>query len=212
MSVIFRSSGYVALIWVAAVAFGCSSDDEAGRRDPPPVASDTTAPGADTSLSKSDAAPAQTDVEAQQGDAAPSEADTSTPARTIRLDDWSGGSFVFVVDRAWQNPGAGGPGFPHDELDEEDYVPVEDGPRHDVVVSEDGARVELGETPMVGERHEAGASRIAYNLSEGLFAGGRFVVWEVEAGLEAELTIYGSGVPIVSSERGAIVDAGADPR
>jgi hypothetical protein len=36
------------------------------------------------------------------------------------------------------------------------------------------------------------------------FAGGRFAVWPGQTSLQAELTIYGSGVPIVSSEREAL--------
>ena len=41
-----------------------------------------------------------------------------------------------------------------------------------------------------------------YELDEGVFAGGRFVVWINNDSFEAELTIYGSGVPIIKSERG----------
>jgi hypothetical protein len=41
-----------------------------------------------------------------------------------------------------------------------------------------------------------------YELDEGTFAGGRFIVWIIDNSFEAELTIYGSGVPIVKSERG----------
>jgi len=43
------------------------------------------------------------------------------------------------------------------------------------------------------------------NITKDTFAGGRFVVWAADVGLQAELTIYGSGVPIVSSERGPLV-------
>jgi hypothetical protein len=45
---------------------------------------------------------------------------------------------------------------------------------------------------------------LLYNLNEGTFAGGRFVVWSGKNGLQGELTIYGSGVYIISSERGSI--------
>jgi hypothetical protein len=38
----------------------------------------------------------------------------------------------------------------------------------------------------------------------GTFAGGRLVIWSGTSGLQAELTLYGSGVPIFSSERGAL--------
>ena len=46
-----------------------------------------------------------------------------------------------------------------------------------------------------------------YEIEEGLFAGGRFIVWIADDHFEAELTVYGSGVPIVTSERGRLVVA-----
>ena len=214
---ILRSWVVVALVLAAAAVVGCSQDGQA-------VGADAASSQADAASSQADAASSQADTVAPVADTPESEADTPRPeedaaqqeadaavAESLGIDDWNGGSFVFVVNREWADEGPDGPAFPHDELDEEDYRPVDDGPRHAVEVSADGARVEVGENPMVGERKDAGATRIAYDLSEGLFAGGRFVVWETEEGLEAELTIYGSGRPIVQSERGRIVDAGADP-
>ena len=44
-----------------------------------------------------------------------------------------------------------------------------------------------------------------YDLDKGLFAGGRFFVWITEGQFEAEYTIYGSGVPIIRSERGYLL-------
>ena len=41
-----------------------------------------------------------------------------------------------------------------------------------------------------------------YELDRGTFAGGKFIVTENDDSLGAELTIYGSGVPIIKSERG----------
>ena len=43
-----------------------------------------------------------------------------------------------------------------------------------------------------------------YWLQEGTFAGGQFVQRKGEKGLEAELTMFGSGVPITASERGSL--------
>ena len=43
-----------------------------------------------------------------------------------------------------------------------------------------------------------------YDLDEGTFAGGRFVVWAGEKGLQAELTIFGSAVPLRYGGRGAL--------
>ena len=73
-----------------------------------------------------------------------------------------------------------------------------------IVVFDDGGKIAIGTDPVEGSLASATAERIEYNLSEGTFAGGRFMVWEGGSGLQAELTIYGSGVTIVSSERGPL--------
>jgi hypothetical protein len=92
-------------------------------------------------------------------------------------------------------------------LGESVYQPVADGPTHHVTVSDRGSRVSIGARPLKGQRTTAFDSYLAYDLREGTFAGGRFVVWPGEHGPQAELTIYGSGRPIVRSERGALVPA-----
>lgn len=43
-----------------------------------------------------------------------------------------------------------------------------------------------------------------YDLDKGLFADGRFVVWITDSNFEAEYTVYGSGAPIIRSERGPL--------
>ena len=210
MRVIVKSWAVVVLVLAAAAVVGCSQDGEAAGVDAATSKADAASSQADVASSQADNAAPAADTPRPEEDAARAESDAAVP-KILGIDDWNGGTFVFAVDREWAEDSSDPPGFPHDELDEEDYRPVDDGPRHAVEVSDDGARVEVGETPMVGERNDAGATRISYDMSEGLFAGGRFVVWATEEGLEAELTIYGSGRPIVHSERGRIVDAGADP-
>jgi hypothetical protein len=74
-----------------------------------------------------------------------------------------------------------------------------------VTVSEDVSRVSIGAEPWIGELTSDDASTLAFNLTDGTFAGGRFVVWSTAQGLQAELTLYGSGVPITQSERGTLV-------
>jgi hypothetical protein len=44
-----------------------------------------------------------------------------------------------------------------------------------------------------------------YNITEGYFAGGRLAVWVAEYHFEAELTQFGSGVPVIISERGSLL-------
>ncbi len=48
------------------------------------------------------------------------------------------------------------------------------------------------------------ADRIIFVLRDGTAAGGRLIVWRSGQALQGELTIYGSGVPIIQSERGSV--------
>jgi hypothetical protein len=57
---------------------------------------------------------------------------------------------------------------------------------------------------MVAQLEQENAERLIYSLVAGVFAGGRIVVWREAGGIQAELTIYGSGVPVVRSERGSV--------
>jgi DNA-binding beta-propeller fold protein YncE len=140
---------------------------------------------------------------ASPGDAAggaggPPAADAS-PARPQLVD----GRWDLRVDRAWDRSG-GQVVFPSDPLQESDYRAVTDGPIYPVTVSDGGNAVTVGDAPMTGERAATTDGRTLYHLTGGTFAGGRLVVWTAGDGLQAELTIYGSGVPIVQSERGAL--------
>jgi hypothetical protein len=117
------------------------------------------------------------------------------------------GSWELRVDRAW-NGVAGNIQFPSDPLDESAYEAVVGGPTHRVVVSDGGRQIAIGETPLRGQRTKATDSLVEYSLSPGTFdapAGGRLVVWLRAGGLQGELTYYGSGRPIVKSERGSMV-------
>ena len=124
--------------------------------------------------------------------------DDSAPGSPLTITD---GVWEFRVDRTW-NGQSGGRRFPSDPLTEADYMPVSDGPEYTVVVSDSASRVSIGDTPMEGQVGASVDDRVTYDLTDGTFAGGRFVAWEGDLGLQAELTIYGSGLPIVASERG----------
>jgi hypothetical protein len=50
---------------------------------------------------------------------------------------------------------------------------------------------------------DAGNS-LKYELNEGLFAGGRIIIWSENDDFKGEFTIYGSGVPIIKSLRGVL--------
>lgn len=120
---------------------------------------------------------------------------------------FSDGSFRLRVNRRW-NHDLTGVSLPTTPLAEDDYVPVDDGVSYALVVSEGWQRVTVepdGQPPFMGKLIAGSAGALQYELDGGTFAGGRVSIWAATAGLEAELTLYGSGVPIVSSERGGLL-------
>lgn len=54
---------------------------------------------------------------------------------------------------------------------------------------------------MIGKAETTAEDPRRHEIEEGLSAGGRFIVWVADNHFEAELTVYGSGVPSVRSER-----------
>jgi hypothetical protein len=116
------------------------------------------------------------------------------------------GPWRLEVDRRWQGDPAR-IGAPSMELMEGDYAPVTGVAAHAIVVSKRLREVSIGTAPWRGTIAQGSPGSLRYELSTGTFAGGRWIVWNTARGLEAELTLYGSGVPIVSSERGRLVRA-----
>jgi hypothetical protein len=110
-----------------------------------------------------------------------------------------GNEFVMEVNRISEKPDVQ---FPMDDLQESDYQETNEGAVYNVSLSEDGQMVIIEPDSIRGEKTMDGDKSKLYELEEGVFAGGRFIVWISNDSFEAELTIYGSGVPIVKSERG----------
>lgn len=115
--------------------------------------------------------------------------------------------YELVVDRALSPDYVGA--FPHDALTEDDYVPVDAKRGHIARFCCDGAQVTLetgcgGQPEGLGQPAAGAPGTIHYDLGDGTFAGGRFVFWlDDDGGYQAEFTLYGSGRPIVQSDRGA---------
>ena len=115
------------------------------------------------------------------------------------------GIWYFRVDRVWN--GSGNPPFPSSLLAESTYSHVSNGPTYRIVISGTGFQgyeISIGDIPMRGHQQPPGAPQIIFDLREGTFAGGRFLITHGKDGLEGELTIYGSGLPIIKSERGTL--------
>lgn len=136
--------------------------------------------------------------------------DHGNPNRTVSTPgQFVDGSWQFRIDRSW----VGESHYPRDPLAEAEYQAFEKAPVYPILVLEHGSRIIIGTQhewtrslhfPLKGTR-TLSTEFVAYDLREGTPAGGRFLVWLGDRGLQGELTIYGSGVPIVSSERGIIL-------
>lgn len=118
------------------------------------------------------------------------------------------GAYDLRIDR---KGGSEDPTKAFEFLPEARYQPIENGPTYRVVISEQGSRVSVegkrGTTHQIavrGKRTSTTDEQVWYELTNA-FAGGRFVVWRSADGWQAELTLYGSGRPIIFSERGALV-------
>ncbi len=111
------------------------------------------------------------------------------------------GSYVFEVDRVSNHPNVQ---FP-DELSESNYLRISEVSKYDIDFSDDGEAITIKQNSLFGKKTNIKENMIEYNISESTFAGGRFLVWINGEDFEAELTIYGSGVPIIISERGYLI-------
>ncbi|HYW29989.1 MAG TPA: hypothetical protein VE869_00685 [Gemmatimonas sp.] len=95
--------------------------------------------------------------------------------------------------------------LPSTPIPETGYRPISARPTYQLAVLENAERLQVAEPRMVGRLQQATADRLSYDIVQGTFAGGRIVLWRGQSGeLQAELTIYGSGLPVVKSERGPV--------
>jgi hypothetical protein len=108
-------------------------------------------------------------------------------------------SFIFHVDRRASHPDVQSP---FEELQEIHYIPVNDSTRYEVAFSANIESVLIMPDSVSGTLVKNTNEIKYYMISVDLFAGGRFMVWISQKKLNAEYTIYGSGVPIIQSERG----------
>ena len=127
------------------------------------------------------------------------------------LSQLDGESYTLEVDRIANNPDVQSP---FERLEETDYEKTDQGNTYDVHFSENGETVTIAGEPiaaetivMTGDIETDAEDFRGYGIEEGLLAGGRFNVWIADDHFEAELTIYGAGIPIIRSERGRLVAA-----
>jgi hypothetical protein len=113
-------------------------------------------------------------------------------------------TFILTIDRIANGPDVQ---FPGDSLKESDFTATDEDIHYGITFSENGRIITIESTvtdTVSGERANDGEASKRYELDEGLFAGGRFIIWISNGSFEAEYTVYGSGVPIIRSERGKL--------
>ncbi len=113
----------------------------------------------------------------------------------------NGREYILKTDRVSLTPEVQ---FPADGLDESNYTASDEDIRYEVTFPDDGKSVSILPGPVTGELKNDGKTSKYYELDFGLAAGGRFVIWMDDKDFEAELTVYGSGIPIIKSERGKL--------
>jgi hypothetical protein len=121
---------------------------------------------------------------------------------TIKIPLLNGNKYILKVDRVIKNLPVDQ--FPSDNLQESDYTVITEHIQYEVIFSEDGQEVTIEPGSIGGKKINEDKDSKLYNLDKGLFAGGRFEVWIINDDFDAEYTIYGSGIPIVSSKRGKL--------
>lgn len=115
------------------------------------------------------------------------------------------GFYTFQVTRIAEHPAVQ---FPTDTLTEDQYNFDSSNKKYEILFSSEGKQISIQRDSIIGRRSYKSNQLIEYYLVQGLTAGGRFIVKLDAESLEAELTIYGSGVPIILSERGKLIKKG----
>jgi hypothetical protein len=125
-------------------------------------------------------------------------------AAEVQLEQFVDGEWMFIPDREWKGRAI----FPDDPLNESDYVSVPDTISVMLRVSDHVRRIAFGahaasdSAASVFLLTEADAGRL--HFENHFWAGARFEVWAEGGSLQAEFTVYGSGLPIVDSVRGRL--------
>ena len=113
-----------------------------------------------------------------------------------------GGNYTFQVTRIAEHPAVQ---FPTDTLRADQYTIDSSGKKYEVLFFSDGNKISILSDSIVGQISYKSSQLIEYDLIQGLSAGGRFIAWSDGLVVKAELTVYGSGVPIKISERGNLI-------
>ena len=117
----------------------------------------------------------------------------------VSFDQLNGNAILFVVKQEIKHSVTNG--F---SIDDSLYVDVGNGDQYTASFSGDHSSVSINPGDLSGTRETETDKNLKYDINDGFFAGGRFVVWIENRQYHAELTQYGSGVPIVASVKGTL--------
>ena len=126
----------------------------------------------------------------------------ATPEIELQSLEQINGFYNFQITRIAEHPSVQ---WPADTLLEIQYNFVSSIKKYEIMFFSKGNQISIKDDSIIGHTVYLSNKLIKYDLSKGLFAGGRFYVWVSGDSLEAELTTYGSVVPIIISERGTLV-------
>ncbi|MBN1320578.1 MAG: hypothetical protein JXA87_07045 [Thermoleophilia bacterium] len=132
---------------------------------------------------------------------------TTTTTADLR-EQLTDGAWSLQVDRQGNTFAAH---LPSDFLPEAEYHPIVNGGTLRIAISAEATKISVegsqGDVATLeGKLTSTRGGLFWYDL-DGLFAGGRVVIWQDARGLQGELTIYGSGLAMVSSLRGELEKA-----
>jgi hypothetical protein len=94
--------------------------------------------------------------------------------------------------------------YPHDSIPDNSYKHPDTLTSYTVRFSSAKDSVFVG--AWIGVKTSTSAGIIRYNIIN-MMAGGYFALWYNTVPCQAELTMYGSGVPIIFSERGPLISS-----
>lgn len=95
-------------------------------------------------------------------------------------------------------------GGPSDKVPDNSYLPAKKQADLRLRFSKDRKKVYILPGEISGVQTSGDGSKRVYLLKKGLFAGGRLTVEKTKKGLVTTFTVFGSGVPVISSKRGVI--------
>lgn len=118
------------------------------------------------------------------------------------IDQLNGNTYILKVDRVLQNPATDI--TQNDILSDDQYTAASDLIEYQIQFSDNAVTISIEPVSITGKKVEHSKEANYFELVDGVFAGGRLIIRNIGTQLDAEFTVYGSGLPIAKSERGIL--------